>query len=217
MKSKRIYFLRTAPYDYLLQGKNLYESFNMVAQGDVGVVLRPGAKKTFLSSVPAETLKVQSVFSSPRNSLPLTAKFISKKPILLDELVEIGYKMEDFITQGEFFKAGIPNVNLARTRFVDALIANQLQEDYSHIFERIDHLLKIIGQDDSQDIAVITHGFILKVIESYAHSSKVKTDPTLIKKYFSGDTEGFKFCEGFIAELSADRLKFVSYIGSSKL
>lgn len=207
-----IYFLRSAPYDYKIQKKSLYESFNEVAKRVVSPKLTNGARKTFFATVPDDVLLCREIFSSPNTRSVETARLISKHPKILSSLVEIGYSMEDFISENEFLVDNKPDVTRARQGFVNAFIQNKTKEKYLHVIKRIENVLSTCCLSGENKIAVISHGFYLKVIEAYIRDKSIKHYPNRLLNYFDGKKETFKFCEGFIIEIKKEKLIFVSYI-----
>ncbi|MDO8503938.1 MAG: histidine phosphatase family protein [bacterium] len=210
---KRIFIIRTTPYDYLIPGMNLYQSFNAVAKRKVEISVKPEAKEYFRKNLPIEILNTNSVYCSPRKRSIQTANFILSDPRVLEELIEVKFEMEDFITEKGFYdKQGNANVQKARKAFVKALVNNKLGESYKEVIQRIESLLKMISQDRSNKILVFSHGFFMKIIEAYVKDSSVKNRSKNLLKYFDGSSETFKFCGGFILEFENGEFEFNSYI-----
>lgn len=210
--TKQIFIIRTAPYDYQLKGMNLYQSFNAVAKREVEVSIKPTAAY-FKSNLSLETLESDSIYCSPRKRSILTAHFVTKKPKVMNELIEVRFKMEDFIPEKDFYdKQGNPKVKKARKYFVNALINSNLEESYKEVMQRIESLLKTISQDKSEKVVIFSHGFFMKIIEAYIKDRSIDNYPKNLLKYFDGSSETFKFCEGFILELSDGEFKFNAYI-----
>lgn len=211
--SKQIFIIRTAPYDYQLEGMNLYQSFNAVAKREIEVSVKPAAGDYFKEILPTEIFNANSTYCSPRKRSIQTASFISPNPEILEELIEVRFKMEDFIVEEDFFgKLGNPNIRKARKTFVEALVSSRLEESYPEVLQRIESLLKIILQGKSGKIVVFSHGFFMKIVEAYIRDKSIKNYPKDLLKYFDGDSEAFKFCEGFILELENEEFKFNSYV-----
>lgn len=211
--SKQIFIIRTAPYNYQIKGMNLYQSFDVVAKREKDVVIKSKADDFLGKNVPEEIRNIDSVYCSPRKRSIQTANLISTNRTVLNELMEIKFKMENFISEREFFvNKGKPNVKKARKAFVKALIKNELEESYIKVFKRVEALLQVISQDDANKILVFSHGFFMKVVESYIKDKRIKSNPKRLLKYFNGDLETFKFCEGFVLEFTGKGYKFHSYI-----
>ena len=126
--NKQIFFIRTAPYTYKIKNHNLYESFNVVATRKKDISLRRDSSEYFLRNIPKVVFRADVVFCSPAKRSIKTAKFISRKPYILHELYEVFYSMNNFIKEVEFFDSEEkPNVQKARTGFVQGLIDNRLK------------------------------------------------------------------------------------------
>lgn len=195
---KTIYFIRTAPYDYQERSKTLYESFDLVATRIKDPSLNTHAKDHFLKNIDSRYFLSADIYCSPTLRSQQTAAFVGKEYATLPELYEINYSMSDFINESEFFSNGSnPNVTKARKAFVNALLEGKTQEKFKSVIKRIKVLLQIIQTKESQKVVVFTHGFFMKVIEAYIRNAEIEKNYLLLLDYFSGDSETFKFCEGF--------------------
>lgn len=211
---KKIYILRSAPYDYLVKGKTLYESFDLVAQGKFSPKVNKEVGKQLL--VPTFKQKnpndIFVICSRQKRSIE-TAQFIANKIQTTNLLIEVGYKMDDFISKKSFYsKNGKPDVDKARRNFVSALIRNKLQEKYNSVINRIEKIFEIIRNTDEKYVVLISHGFFMKIIEAYIKDAEIKNSPKKLLKYFSGRHETFHFCEGFVLGEEGGTFKFKKYI-----
>lgn len=207
-----IYFIRGAPYKYLVKGENLYRSFDKVARKDFDPDLTSESKRFFFKNIPKDILSSNLIFHSPNKRSKNTALLISRNVTELNLLSEINYSMKNFISEDEFFKDSKPNVNRARKSFFYGLINNKLIEKYEEVIKRIEKLLIICCSSKKESILFISHGFFMKVIEVYIKDSKIKNDPNLLLNYFDGEKETFRFCEGFKLNYQNNKVTFDSYI-----
>ena len=215
--NKQIFFIRTAPYTYKIKNHNLYESFNVVATRKKDISLRRDSSEYFLRNIPKVVFSIDLVFCSPTKRSIKTAKFITSKPQVFHELYEVFYSMNNFINEVEFFDADKkPNVQKARTGFVQGLINNRLQESYGQAIRRVEDILKILEQVTDGKVVVVTHGFFLKIIEAYIKDKSIKNNPRRLLKYFDGKKETFKFCEGFVVDYKNKKFVFDRYIRNRK-
>lgn len=209
---RQITFIRTAPYSYLIEGLNLYNSFDYVAQSKHDVSIS-SASADLITHLRCNLVGKQKVYCSPRKRSIQTAKLISGKINIVDELVEIRFNMSDFITERNFFNhKGEPRVRHARKLFVSALISNKLEEKYIDVLQRVKSILNTITDDTSKKITFVTHGFIMKVIEAYIRDPSIQNNPAKLRKYFTGNSETFKFCEGYTVDYKSGQLMFDRYI-----
>src|SRR5258708_2194845 len=117
--------------------------------------------------------------------------------------------MSNFISYADFYDAnGKPYVDTALMLFVRNFIANQLIEKYGHCMTRIQSLFDYLESLPDTTIAIVSHGFFLKVIESYCKNPHIAKDPTSLLSCFSGEKQTYGFCDGFIATM---RNKEIAY------
>lgn len=214
---KTAYFLRSAPYNYIVPGKNLYQSFDLVARKKYDPHLIERAGDFFKQNVPKEVFHTQESFTSSDKRCIQTADFLEVSYETSPLLSEVRYIMGNLIKESEFFEQnGKPNVNKARKVFVNNLIGNKLEESYASVISRIDKLMTIIKQNELTCITMFSHGFYLKIIEAYIKNPSIKDDPCKLLQYFNGSNETFRFCEGFKVEINNDNVKFIRYIRNKK-
>ncbi len=208
------YFLRSAPYDYILPGRTLYQSFDDVARRKSDPPLRKNANVLFLEQIPHISAKQYLVLYAPSKRSKQTAEFFEKATMREEPLLaEIEYSMQQVIDEELFYDStGKPDIMRARQSFVDSFIHNTLEEPYREVIGRIEKLLDQLKQEQYSTIMLISHGFFLKVIESYIRDKGIVDDPIQLKFYFTGETETFHFCEGFIAEQQNRHVRILSYV-----
>lgn len=214
---KQIFIIRTAPYDYQIEGMSLYESFNAVAKRKIEVSINSKAAGYFDRKLSSKIVNISSVYCSPRTRSIETAKFVSQDPQIFNELIEVKFRMEDFISEKDFFdKQGKPKVQKARKFFVFALINDNLEESYQEVMQRIELLIDKIKKDKSNKVLIFSHGFYMKIIEAYIRDNSIKSNPKKLLNYFDGSIETFKFCEGFILDQKNGKLVFNAYISDEE-
>lgn len=206
---KKIYFLRSASYDYRIPGMDLYDSFNAVIKKEITPELTE-TKEEFIKRLPGAIVALQTVFSSPDKRCLKTAGFLTHDYQSIDLLAEVRYVMDDFIKKDEFFKNGEPQVDKARILFVKGLISNSLQESYTSVMDRVMKLHSFINKQKSHEIVCISHGLMLKIVEAYFQNNDIVKKPSLLQKYFDGKTQPFSFGKGFRVDLGEDLVE-VSY------
>lgn len=211
---KKIFVIRSAPYDYLIKGKTLYESFDLVAQGKFSPKINNEIGRKLLGLIFKQENKNDIfVICSRRKRSIETAQIITKKIRATNLLIEVDYKMGEFISETSFYGThDKPDVDKARRSFVNALIHDKLQEKYNSVMSRIEKIVKVVSSADEKYIVLISHGFFMKIIEAYIRDPKIKNNPKKLLKYFSGRHETFHFCEGFVVGEQKGDFKFKKYI-----
>lgn len=191
--SKKVYLMRSAPYEYMVPGMNLYQSFDVIGKGEYEVEIDEPQLAHFAQKIPPQ-LKNGVVLSSPRLRSVQTALLLTPRPVVAEELREVGYSMIEFISESEFFNAdGSPNVTKARKAFVHALIEDRLSEKFAELIERIEKILARVVQMPNKKVVMISHGFFMKIFEAYMLDAEIKKEPRRLLKYFSGEKEAFHF------------------------
>lgn len=208
MTMKKVYLLRSAKYDYLLPGMDLYDSFNVVARKEI-IPDFTETKDEFLQRLPKELLSVNKIFTSSDERCIKTGAFFQKEMQVLPLLDEIKYDMTNFIHKEDFFKNGSAQVDKARVLFVNALLEDHLFEHYESVIARIEKFIQVIDEE-KEDIICISHGFILRVIEAYLQDGTVGNKRVLLRKYFSGQKESYQFGKGLMVTYN-NNLRVVSY------
>lgn len=192
-----IYVIRTAPYTYQLPQLDLYESFDLIALHKADPLLLPFDRKTKkklqnIISVSAD------VWCAPDTRSIQTAKYMEAKPMVHNQLAEIGYSMSEIISRTAFYdNQGKPKVDSARRSFFSQLVSNRLTESYTQVIKRIEELMDII-QRNNTNLVCISHSFFMKVLETYIRDKKIKNDPHLLLSYYDGSTKAYDFLSGFI-------------------
>lgn len=198
--AKEVYLIRSAPYDYLIPGLNLYHSFDLVGQGVYEVELDQDQVQQFAKQLPAK-YKAEVVLSSPRLRSIQTGRMLADMVIIDENLREVGYTMPEIISEADFYdKTGKPNVDRARREFVQALIADELTESFGSVLERVENVLDRVYKMKEQKITLVSHGFFMKIFESYIMDPSIKDEPQRLLQYFDGSKETFRFGDGVRVE-----------------
>lgn len=208
------YLIRPAPYDYLLKGMDLYDSFNAVATNivDVGISSNAATFSRMLNKI----AKTAQVFCANDKRAFQTALLFAKHPIKLDVLHEIRYGMNQVMPKAVFFGTGNkPNIVIARRSFAEALARDGLAEDYSKVSNRTVKLLDYIKSVKGEAAVLISHGFFMKFVEIYLKENAISQDTGLFLKHFKEDSSMFGFCEGISGKLVGGKFVFDRYIRST--
>ena len=125
------------------------------------------------------------------NCLP---KATETKVAPLSELKEVPFKLEDLLSEEEFEKNGS---NLVRERFVQAFIDNKLPETRQQINDRIGFLLEILRNCESTEVSVISHSFLMKMLEAITSGIDIFQNPNLLASVIPADKKTYPFGGGF--------------------
>ena len=192
----KIIFVRTAPYEYNLFGKSLYESFDLVARKLYEPTLQ---RKLSLPNLP----KPDTIFCSPRKRSIETAKAIKQKFNPKSELRvttllrEIDFSMSQFIAKAEFENVMLA---IARTKFIQAFARNKLDEKKEAVRARIDKLLGLVRKK-SGTVLCCSHGFFMKLVQIYLKDKTIFAKPKKLVKLFEPGKKPFDFLEYFVTEI----------------
>jgi hypothetical protein len=195
---KNIFVTRCGPYDDSSLGGDLYESFEKMARGGDNLKLKPNAEAVFKAKFPSEFKKCGLAVSALELRCVQTAKMISKnKLVTLPELGEISFSMKEIISKQDFFKGGMPQVELARKLFVNKLMAGEITESLQSIISRVESVLNFIEKEKSEKIVLVSHSFFMKVMETYIKDPQIEKKPKRIKNYFTGREKFYDYFGGF--------------------
>lgn len=90
---------------------------------------------------------------------------------------------------------------IVRKRFNDLFVADRLVVSRERIYtEIIEFLRLIVSRHPSQDVAVVSHSFRMKIIEAFIRThGELCQNPALIRNYIIPETRTFEFGKGFCA------------------
>lgn len=199
---KCIYFLRSGSYDYIQGINDLYTSFDLVARGITDPPLSSEGRLQ-VQKLKKQIVNCQLVVCSPARRSQETAKILGDQIKVDSRLGEIVYSMSDFISQTDFYDAqGKPRVDRARKLFIEAFGNDRLGECYVDCIQRIESLLYYLESLPNSTIAVVGHGFFLKVVEIYLKRPQIKNDRKILLECFPVEKPAYEFCEGFVVKIN---------------
>lgn len=149
------------------------------------------------------------IFHSPAKRGLETAQKISQilgtgRLVALNGLKEVCFSLEEMMSEKEFGQAGS---NLVRQIFCDFFIADRLLETRLSIKKRLDKLLDYFRKLPEGEYLVISHSFLMKLLQIYLKENSLFDKPELIIKYFDCQNKTFQFGEGFEFELQGGRIR----------
>ncbi len=203
----KLNFIRPQKYTYLVEGKDLYDSFNLVAKGQVDPWLDTTGVKTngLQETASVGTLTAtekHKVYSSPAKRARQTAELITLDYEVLPELAEIKFTMEEIMSKQQFLSLSeVSRVNDLRRAFFERLIASELSESFAEVLARVDRLIELIRQDTPSAAYICSHSFFMKVAEIYLQYPEVRHKPSSLFDYYDPAELAYNFAGGFSISL----------------
>ncbi len=193
---KKIIFLRPAPYDDLIPGKDLLSSFDLAGLQIYDPVLEGKLKVEIIEKV--EQLKkefeIKNFFTSPATRCLKTANMFTQQPVIVDELKEIKFSVRNLVSSSSSKQDF--DVNKLRKDLIVSIIENRAEEDMNSILNRIMQLHKNIIQN-SENTLCVSHAFIMKFFEvSYENNFKTKDHRIFLNNY-DWEQKPYEFLCGF--------------------
>lgn len=199
---KKIIFVRTAPYQYRLADKSLYESFDLIGLQEANPKISDPSEKT-INEVGEiiKKYKPELILSSRLIRSQGTAKLFSDSITSFSELNEIKFSMKDFSNPSDLpdNKFNHDKMNSLRQSFSKALMNNQLRENRKNIEERVANFVNFLENIDlSGNILCCSHGFIMKIFENYFISKGRIRDAKSLTNMYDWEKPTYEFLEGFV-------------------
>lgn len=114
---------------------------------------------------------------------------------VLSDLNEILFDLTDLVSEAEFDSYGS---SLVRKRFIERFIDDSLLESRESVFSRIESVLKLLKNSESETIFLISHSFFMKILESFITTQgKIVNQPELIKNFIIPEQKTYDFGMGF--------------------
>jgi len=209
--------IKCAPYPYLKEGCSLYESFDLLGKS----IYSP---QIFDNSVIKNDFSdVRIILCSDTLRAIQTANLIQKKIKHIIKIIptnllrEVAHAMNQFINEMEFNNNGEEykiktsseikyfnvNIRLARKRFIEAFVKNQLTESKESVINRIQDLLQVLKElaKDNKQILCISHGFFIRIMQLIHADINILNKPLELVKLFNPNTKGCGSGEGFEIDL----------------
>lgn len=189
---KKVMARKTFPYDPTLSGKHKkYEGYRLIA-----------SQKTDPELIELLDINPDAVpdliLSSPLKRAVQTANFFSKQKntpmIIMDDLREVQFDLKNLVSEVEFNKHGS---NLVRQRFINSFIEDDLIDSRQQLQNRLNKTLDFIKKCERDKILIVSHSFLLKILETYLNDSFLFERPKIIKSYFDTTQKTYEFGEGY--------------------
>lgn len=187
-----IFCIRPAPYTYKLDRHDLYDSYDLVAQGKVS----PKVDVTSVSKSLKNQVRKSIVLSSNTPRARQTAAALKDQYIVCQDLKEIEYRMSQLVPRTTFNQFGPAQATtLARKQFFLALFASGLSESHAEVCNRVSNVLELMLRQHKPVIA-ISHGFFLKFLEIAVLQPEAIHNPVLFTEFYDGSQPTFGFLDG---------------------
>lgn len=204
MKKVR-YIITSASIQPSFDGKDIYDSYDLVSRGlrDAPLVENASVELAELK-LPFLLQDVLTIFTAPRGQTYETAKLIvqvynlpSVQIISLDELRGIRFSMKQLISRDEFLSMPYEKAIVkARQQFIRKLFNNELEESFDSVKKRILTVLSILGNSEG-NVLCISHGFFMKLIEVFTLMPEAFESVSQLEQAFNPKQKPFGFLEGF--------------------
>lgn len=189
-----ITLIRTARYDYRVEGYDLYDSYDLVAQNqaETQIDTRSLSKKDFT--------RYKQIVSSPAMRSMQTAANISEAYSVTDLVREIDYTMAQIMSKEEFIELGGKATTVARMRFFKRLFSNELGESLEDVMARADKLKKKLSSMEDA-VLVVSHAFFMKFFEIYCKDPEACKTYDSFRAIYDGSQKAYDFLSGFSIDL----------------
>lgn len=201
MSKKKIYILKTGPYNPEIKGLSKYESYDLITTQKYS----PGISDRDYVKEHTDRRRIKNVEVILCSELKRTRKTAGViKGIINDQTIrmvpthllnEVKFSMKVLVTEEEYKTHGS---NIVRERFIEHFIADTLLESRKEIFERIQNLMELLNDRyRGKKVLCVSHSFFMKILSVYLKDKKLFEDPRVLKKYLDPKKRTFGFCEGF--------------------
>ena len=191
----KIFFVRkTFKYDPTFGG--LYSRYRGYALTSLQKRSPSIKKASNLVDIPSRL--TNPIFCSPLKRGRETAFFVrSNKGLdikILKELNEIKFSLKRLLTEEEYNKYGS---DLVRERFIEAFVNDCLSEKRIDIKRRITRLLYKLKNLPDGYYLLVSHSFLMKILQSYVKNKNLFKDPRILLKSFDYAKKTFNHGYGF--------------------
>lgn len=215
MLQRKIYILKTGPYNPTDTGLSRYDGFERITTqchsphlSDPDYV----RENVDLKKVSDTNL----IFCSQALRTQETSKIVKgllEKPVEIEItpcLNEVKFSLKTLLSKEEYKYEGS---NFVRKRFIEAFINDTLLEKRAQILERINGLFELLKtQPTERKIVCVSHSFFMKILQSYTEDNSLFNNPKLLRRYFDSAKRTFECCEAFEFRVTYNNLTKVELI-----
>ncbi len=183
--------MKVAPYGYRNGEKGLKYYADLAAQR-ISPPLLPYSEEYILKHVKSSDLKnVKLILSSPQKRALQTARII-RRLFLNNAKVKIDPKLNEIPFSLYGLGSETYSSTAARTKFFDDFANNGLLEPHEHIQSRIKRILR---NAKHKDTLLVTHTFLMKILETLIKYPNLFEHPQKIKKNLNLNKRLVEHCE----------------------
>mgnify|MGYP003971447203 CR=1 FL=1 len=118
--------------------------------------------------------------------------------VVLPELNEINFSLEDLLSEEEYLEQGS---DLVRKRFVEYFVEDKFKEKRGSIQDRTHNLLARFNVLPEGRHLAISHSFFMKIFEAYSKEPTLFEEPELLANYLDPFKKIYMFGQGFELKL----------------
>ena len=196
-------FMKVAPYGRG-NGKRKVglKYYADLAEQRISPHLLPDSEEYILKHVRRNNLKnVKLILSSPQKRALQTAR-IMRRQFLNSARVKASANLNEVPFSLDGLNPRTYSSTIVRAKFFDDFANNRLLELHGHIKIRIKRILKDAG---NKDILLVTHTFLMKILETLIKSPDLFKHPQKVNKGINLNERLFEYCE--ILELTNKEIK----------
>ena len=190
----KVYFRKVFPYDPTFGGElGAYDGYRLIALKRRS----PEAVRTVPGVIPkhAEFILASSQSRSRRTAVSYAASLPKATTVFTGLAREITFDLGKMASREKFRDQGS---RVVRQRFIEAFIANTLVESRREIQDRLDRLVDRVQKLPAADnVVVISHSFLLKVLQSYLSDGRLFERPRILARHFDPALPTFAEGGGF--------------------
>lgn len=215
MFERKVYILKTGPYNPTEGGLSRYDGFERITTQDYSPHLSDPNyvwKNVELDKISnanlifcSQALRTQETAGTIKSLLQRQVK-IEITPCLN----EVKFSLKALLSEAEYKREGS---TLVRKRFIEDFINDTLLEKKAQISERIKGVLALLKtQPIEQKIVCVSHSFFMKILHTHVLEDRLFENPKLLYKYFDFTKRTFECCEGFELKITYNDLTKVELI-----
>lgn len=215
---KYIIFIRPAPYEDLLPGKDLITSFELTGLG----IEEPKPDK-YAQEVLFSVQKIKqkynpvAIYTSPAERTKQTARLFGNSFEEHESLKEIVFSLKESV-QAEFLDSSKEiDLNALRKELIHSFVKERTKEKPDKVLQRIELFSRKLLTSTDNTILCISHAFVLKCFEIFYRNNCRLEKVSLFETGWDWSQKPYDFLEGFIVSVENGVIVTVSPFRSNTL